>query len=337
MATTITPAVGQGVVWTAQGAGTTPGYSAIDDRRAALEGAQEGVLPGDTMQGTAWECVERTAGANNQVQITANVACAKVQGDSVTAQGLYTVAPHSAVILETITAAHATLPRIDQVILEVLDNVHDASGSSLARVRVLAGTPTASADLNNRLGAAALPGSAIRLDDMLIDANGAGTVTLTNAKIRDRRPWARGALARGVRSSGDVTFTSGSYTVIDSTNLKLRVECSGVPVRVRLPYVYEHSVTDNYVVMQLNIDGVAHVSADGAYTQMQPKVINTPHHAIMDITLVPAAGSHTFEPLVSTQAATAKIRAGSAGGTGLVLTVEELPRQNYKNNTTTTG
>ena len=43
---------------------------------------------------------------------------ARVQGDAVTFQGLYRIAAHTAVINEVITAAHATLPRNDLVVLE---------------------------------------------------------------------------------------------------------------------------------------------------------------------------------------------------------------------------
>jgi hypothetical protein len=67
------------------------------------------------------------------------------------------VPPHTAVINEAITTANATNPRIDQVVLEIKDTTHDASGSNLAQTRVVTGTATGGATLDNRTGAAALP------------------------------------------------------------------------------------------------------------------------------------------------------------------------------------
>lgn len=141
MATTIAPSLGHAPLVTQQGIGTTPGYDAIDLRRMGIGDYQEGV-----MEDLSYMVVQRAAGgAAMFVDIGANAApsangvAAYVQGDAVTGQGLYPVPAHTAVITEAITTAHATLPRIDIVVLEILDNVHDASGSNLARVRVIAG------------------------------------------------------------------------------------------------------------------------------------------------------------------------------------------------------
>lgn len=114
-----------------------------------------------------------------------------VRGDAITAQGVYYVSPHSATINETVTTADASLPRLDQVILEIQDNVHDGTTGNLARTRVVAGTPTSGATLDNRNGAAALPGSALLLADVIVAA-GAGSIT--NAAIRDRRAFQPGAI-----------------------------------------------------------------------------------------------------------------------------------------------
>lgn len=328
---TITPSVGQGVVYTAQGPGLTPGYSAIDDRRAAVWGPQEGVIPTEAGAGTGWECVERAAGANSQIQVNANLSLARVLGDSVTAQWLYTVAPHSAVVLLDITAAHATLPRVDQVILEVLDNVHDASGSSLARLRIVDGTATSGATLDNRLGATALPSNAIRLCDMLVDANGSGTVTMSNSKIRDRRPWARGAKYSVARTSGDYTTTSTSNTVLDSTNLNFRIECSGAPMRLSLLGRASNSGT-NYVYAEHRMDG-AQISGLNTWIAQAGSGIPAAVDYIAEFT--PTAGSHRFAPYWSVGAGTGTLNATS--GVPLVFAIEELVRQNAYNNSTTSG
>jgi hypothetical protein len=138
---------------TQQGVGSTPGYDAIDARRFWGVAVQEGVITAGS-----YEVTQRGAGANLSVDIAASTGDgALVQGDAVTAQGLYFVAPHTAVINEAITTANATNPRIDQVVLEIKDTTHDASGSNLAQTRVVTGTATGGATLDNRTGAAALP------------------------------------------------------------------------------------------------------------------------------------------------------------------------------------
>lgn len=331
MPTTIVPSVGAGCVATQQGTGTTPGYSAIDLRRAFLEGAQEGVVAITTAEADGWMCVQRSAGANNQVEIKANVACARVQGDSVTQQGLYTVAPHSAVILETITAADATNPRIDQVILEVLDNVHDASGSSLARVRVLAGLATAAADLTNRLGAAALPGNALRLADLLIPANTGGTVTLSNTSIRDRRPWARGAY----KSYAETVTRTTTVSVAEITATRSRVECSGVPVSLTFTSTLEHNTAGGYTTAALYVDGAL---VGGLTNLIRTRHTSAAHPQSVAVVVVyaPAAGSHMFGFGIGTNVGTTTmLPLGTTEQTTLVI--EEVVRQQVANNSVTSG
>jgi hypothetical protein len=75
-------------------------------------------------------------------------------------------------------------PRLDLVVLEVLDLQHVGTGSSVQQIRVITGTPTAAATLDNRNGAPALPASCVLLADILVP-NGAATIG--TADIRDRR------------------------------------------------------------------------------------------------------------------------------------------------------
>jgi hypothetical protein len=187
MATTITPSIGQGALFTQAGAGASPGYGAIDLRRAGVGAVgQEGCM--DTH---SYEVTQRSAGVNLSVDIAATTAdalgtgvAAYIQGDTVSAQGLYSVPPHNAVINETISAANASNPRIDRVILEIQDNTHDASGANLIRTRVVTGTATAGATLDNLSNAAAVPSSALLLADVLVPAN---ATSINNSNIRDRR------------------------------------------------------------------------------------------------------------------------------------------------------
>lgn len=211
MTTTISPSLGHGAVLTQQGVGTTPGYDAIDLRRHAAGTEIEGVLSLGS-----YAVTQRGAGANMTVDIAASTGKgARVEGDAVTAQGIYYVAPHSAVINEAISAAHATLPRNDLVVLEIKDNQHDAGGANIAQVRVITGTATSGATKFTDIGVTgtpALPASAIPLAVVNVPAAAA---SITNANIDDRRPLlARfGSSGKAIIATEEST-TSGAFTTL---------------------------------------------------------------------------------------------------------------------------
>lgn len=331
MTTTISPSVGHGVIFTQQGVGTSPGYDAVDFRRADSNGLQEGVYnSGDFM------VTQRGAGANMSVDIAAGSgATALVQGDTITGQGLYTVAPHSGTINETITAADPTNPRIDQIVLEVLDNVHDASGNNVARTRVVTGTPTSGATLDNRSGAAALPGSALLLADVRVPAAAA---SIANSNIRDRRKWARGAFCLISRTSNaaagnNYTTTSGVFGLIDSTNIQPRIECSGVPLRLKVIGLFGVATQPTTYDLGFMSDGTAISSADA-----QEVTNNSAGTQIRsyEFDYGPSAGSHLLGPCWKVSGSIT-LTAIAQSGFALQFLVEELVRQNTANNTTTTG
>jgi hypothetical protein len=154
----------------------TKTYSAQRLRNAAYALEGEGIVePG------ALIVSERGAGANMSVDVAAGVA--NVRGDDTARQGLYR-AYNDAVINAAIGASHATLPRIDRIVLQVNDSTVIGS-SDLPAIVVVAGTPTAGADLDDLLGVAAVPNSAMLLAEVLV---GATVTTITSANIRDRRP-----------------------------------------------------------------------------------------------------------------------------------------------------
>lgn len=322
-------------MWTQAGTGASPGYDAVDRRRVDGAGLQEGVFGA-----SSFEVTQRGAGANMSVDIAASTAdslgsglAALVQGDSITAQGLYGVPPHSAVINESITSNATGNPRVDIVVLEVQDHTHDASGQNRAQVRVIAGTASSGATLANRTGAASLPSNCLLLADVLI-ASGASSIT--NSVIRDRRKWARGAFCRAV-ASGPYTV-SGSFALIDATNLAPRVECSGAPVRVRLEaagrgqggiYVYLTPVIDNGSVG----DGLGAVGGtpDAANCFARGTYGGSDGALGFEWVFTPSPGSHIIAPAW-----------GSSDGrisssAPLAWTVEEILRPNARNNATTTG
>lgn len=338
MPTTIAPSTGATPSFLQAGQGASPGYSAIDVRRLLFGvSCQEGVIDAGS-----FEVTQRAAGANMSVDIAASTGNgALVQGDSVTSQGLYHVAPHSAAINETVTAADATNPRIDQAILEVLDDTHAAGGSNLARVRIVAGTPTSGATLDNRNGAASLPSSAIRLADILV---GAAASSITNSVCRDRRPWARGAGYYATRASGDLTTTTtaaGSNdldTLVGSgTTFTPRLEFSGSPVEVRLTGSAHHSVDNTGVVFSLEQDTAGSFAVELARQIQNSAGAAGQHGGVLF--------AHRFTPSAGSYRLRLKIWGGAAGTTTLRgdvtvpfnFIVDELVRQNARQNATTTG
>jgi hypothetical protein len=118
---------------------------------------------------------------------------AYVYGQNVADQGAYREYETAAKTL-TVPAAHATLPRLDQVILRVMDTAHDSSTYREARIEHIPGTATSGATLDNRSGAANLATltqsskSVLLLHDILVPA-AAGSIVAGN--VRDKRVRAR--------------------------------------------------------------------------------------------------------------------------------------------------
>jgi hypothetical protein len=250
----IAPSLGHSIV-TAQG--LAGGYDAIDDRRFWSAGLQEGAL-----SALAYKVSQRGAGANMSVDVDADDAGGfLVKGDAVTAQGLYFVPPHSGTINLDVAANASGNPRIDSVVLEAKDTTHDASGLTVARARIITGTPTSGATLDNRSGAPALPNGAARLADILV-ANGAASIT--DAVIRDKRTMARGAFVSSERTT-DQIWGAANTTIAD---FDFSIECSGVPVEVTLsPVRYDNATgISNIGAVRILIDEVtaAHTEAGAA-------------------------------------------------------------------------
>ena len=341
MTTTIVPSSGAGALFTQQGVGTTPGYSALDVRRSEYGALQEGVYGTATLvtaggvanTGQAdFMVTQRNAGANMSVDVNMPAGgFGYVQGDTINGQALYTVPVHSSNINEAIAAADATNPRVDQVILEALDNVLDASGNNLARTRVLTGTPTGGTTLTTRAGAAALPGSALLLADILVP-NASSSVP--NSNIRDRRKWARGAYVRTLRNTTNYTTAVSGLTVIDGTNLSVRVECSGLPVRVILDADWFSAAAGRQIKFDLLVDAVplALPRFDTASA-----VATSGQRSPMTWEFIPTAGSHALAPAFASVDNTTTLTVPASSTEPLTLVVEEVVRSSAMNNTVTTG
>jgi hypothetical protein len=310
-------------------------------RQALLDqggGIQEGVVnAGDLM------VTQRGAGANPSVDVAAGTGWVKI--DSGTRNGLCHVTS-DAVANVVVTAAHATLPRVDQLILRYNDTSIPTGSGNTPTLEILTGTATASANLdaNRSPSAAALPNDCMRLADILVPG-GAGSIT--NANIRDRRPWARGVFSRIQRNqnaaAGSDYTPPASLAAIDVTNIDRRVELSGAPVRIGLIAIAQHASTNGEIVTQItsNLGGSVGSVPSGVSSGADSMRWHTTsagsaefaihHHHIW----IPNPGSYLISFLHNTPGGTAALRANAAQA--LVTYVVEDLRQNTANNTTTTG
>jgi hypothetical protein len=114
--------------------------------------------------------------------------------------------------LTTFTAADATNPRVDRVVLTVRDSSIDGSGAYNSALRVIAGTPTSGATLSNLNGAAAVPANSILLANVLVPNS---ATTIITANISDQRPAAR--IGGNVPGAGTDGWTALAQTLTYSS------------------------------------------------------------------------------------------------------------------------
>lgn len=223
-------------------------YSALRDRLAFEHG---GRIQAGVWDPTDLKVSQRAAGATMTVDVGAGFAL--VPANSGSNDGLYHV-QNDAVVNVPITAAHATLPRIDQLVLTVNDSVHGGASSDVPLLTTVDGVATSGATIDNRTGAAALPSNTLRLADIFV---GAAVTSITTTNIRDRRPWARGA--RWVIRNPTATnyaLTSTSFADIDATNLAARIELGGIGGLIaRAHFSADHSVANGLFRIQAIDDG----------------------------------------------------------------------------------
>jgi microcystin-dependent protein len=152
-----------------------------------------------------------------------------IKGLNVTDQGMYRQYEPNAQSI-SVGAGHATLPRLDQIILRVMDQAHDSSGVYESRIEVVPGTPTASANLDNRLGAANLTAldegskNVLLLADVLVP-NGASAINATN--VRNRR--VRATVGRGDAFSSGLPPGCYLWRAVENTPDKA-LRCDGTLV-----------------------------------------------------------------------------------------------------------
>jgi len=277
----IAPGTGHAVLSTQGGVGGTPGYDSIDLRRLTDVGWQEGVHDSG-----GWKVTEHSPNGM-LVDVASSIGLGTIQGDSIGNQGRYVVAPHGSNVSLDITAANATNPRLDQILLRVWDTIHDGLGANKATVEVLNGTPTAGATLDNRNGAASLWPNAIRLADVLV---GASVGTITNSVIRDRRKWANGAYYRSVYSGSAISKSSATFQVLDASQLQARIECSGN--HILCTAVCQITVNPGILAVYMDGSQIDPISS-GTYAS-SGGVSAAPGNTNFSVYVDPSSGSHVF-------------------------------------------
>lgn len=170
------------IQFTQNGVGVTPGYGARADRKFLHEALGHGVVGRGDLR------VSFSAGLTVLVSPGSCYIRSKKVED-----GNYRLTQLAASGNESITldAADAALPRIDRIVAVARDSAEDTSGQNDPFVTFVKGTPTSGATLDNLNGAAAIPSTysgGFILADVQINAN--NSPALSNANIRDRRPYA---------------------------------------------------------------------------------------------------------------------------------------------------
>lgn len=140
---------------------------------------------------------------SGNMNITVDSGVAYILGQNVTDQGMYReYTPNTSVL--TVPGNSSGNPRIDSVILRVMDNAADASTFNECRVEIIPGTPTAGADLANLNGKANLTtlsenSKSVLLLAYLLIPTGA-TVLTTAGNVKDVR--LRASVGGGLASGG---------------------------------------------------------------------------------------------------------------------------------------
>jgi hypothetical protein len=299
---------------------TTYGFEWL--RLLAELALQEGVL--GTTAGTDFKVTAAAAGGM-RVDIASGIAL--VKGDSGApgtglTQGLYPQVNDASVAnAVTLTAAHATLPRIDQIVLQINDSTDLGSAGNVPAFAVVTGVATAGATLDNRTGAAALPNNALPLADALVAA---ASVAVVAGNIRDRRRFARGF--RYMASLSDFVWGSGVLTLVTGSQVRAELGAGNV-------------IAANYRCSRNNTNAIADRSQssfhyDGA---QQPSIAASSHYQDIPVSLWGAVNNHVELPGVTGASHLLEWRLARVAGanytdSGPQVFYEEIIRPNVNNN-----
>lgn len=273
---------------------TTPAVGAAP----TYDGLQAGVL-------VAGDCALTV---NTTAQVTTAAGTAYV-----TASGALTRTAPGSTVLGSIPAASASNFRLDQVVV-----------SSAGTVSRLAGTQSTTVTLANRTGAAAIPAGSMLLHDILVTSTG-----VVVANVRDRRSWARGAYYATSYTAGNRATASTTLVEMDTTNLRIRVECTGAPMRILLQCSGASNAAAT-IEVGLFMDG-AGINGTNDLSRGTDTAANQNYPLNYAYPFTPTAGSHLFSPTFATTAGTLTVLGTAANPFAFII--EELVRQNSNNGT----
>jgi hypothetical protein len=209
--------------------------------------------------------------ASSGMSVTVNSGVAFVQGSTSATSGMYTGCLDTTSTL-TATTSDPTNPRIDNVIVQFVDN---GNNTSTGTINIQAGTPAASPV------APTLPANSLLLAQISV---GAGVSSITSGNITDKRVWtvASGGILPMSNTSSGITGQAGLYAH-DLSSGRLRVsDGSG---NARQPKLGAFGAVTNQVSgnvgtsvgsytsvvsVSVTVDGVTEVEIYASWTGMYP-------------------------------------------------------------------
>jgi hypothetical protein len=213
---------------------------------ATARGVREGIVSESAYSVTA-------AGTGMTVSVAADQGMVNVQDDS-DPNRIFAVRAHSAAVTLTVPTAHATLPRNDLVVLELLAGrsryLVDVDGTD-AQLRYIQGTATAGAAQTDALGVngtPTLPTSAIPLAVVNVPAT---DTVITTSQIDDRRYRTSGKSFVATAESTSSTGSSVLLTTPDQVR-NLVIPTGGGALRVFMNVDVKGS-TANPILINLNV------------------------------------------------------------------------------------
>lgn len=154
--------------------------------------------------------------ASSGMSVSVSAGVAFVQGSTSATAGMYTGCLDTTTTL-TATTSDPTNPRIDNVIVQFVDN---GNNTSTGTVNIQAGTPAASPV------APTLPANSLLLAQLAV---GAGVSTITSGNITDKRVYTAGlgGILTMANTSGGISGPAGTYADDLSTGRLKRADGSG--------------------------------------------------------------------------------------------------------------
>jgi hypothetical protein len=280
----------------------------------------------------SFEVTQASGGASLTLDIASNVGTgAFVQNDGVTSLPLVYLPPTGSKSTVTVSAAHATLPRVDSVYVTLAGrgDIHRGHGDVRRDVGQRARRVARRADDPRELPSPRRPARARDGHDDLEQPD------------PRRRRWARGAYRKITRNADagagdDYTISTATLALLDGTNLNPRIECSGVPVRVTMiaalnPGAGADTGGFSPQVDSVGVDGMPSISAiaSGVTGIMFNLAGSTIVPVCLSWTFTPTAGSHLIGPSLFAISGSYDVLASV--DTPMQWVVEEIVRQDRAN------